>query len=95
MFGRRPAATAGEITSSDAPSNISIRTCESDGDVALSTGGIVGAPATAAGAPGRGPRTGAASDSTIVDRQNRGADASAAAAEMREPEAEKDHRRRP
>ena len=30
MFGRRPAATTEKITSSEAPSNISIRTFESD-----------------------------------------------------------------
>ena len=36
MLGRRPAATAEKITSSDAPSSISIRTCACDAGAALS-----------------------------------------------------------
>ena len=90
MLGRRPAATDDRITSSDAPSNISMRMCESDASVAPST--TVGGSGTrrlacrAAGHDRRRHRQ------HHRRRQNRGADSSAAAAEMREPEAEKDHR---
>ena len=67
MLGRRPAATDDRITSSDAPSNISMRMCESEAEVAPSTT-VAGGGSGGSGGWRAGPRAtiGAATDSTIV-----------------------------
>ena len=65
MFGRRPAATAEKITSSDAPSSISIRTFPPGMGAALSFAAGITAGTSGCRA---GPRAtiGAVTDATIV-----------------------------
>ena len=66
MFGKRPAATAEKITSSEAPSNISMRMCESEAEVAPSTTVAVGPIGNGGWRAGPRVTIGAATDSTIV-----------------------------